>query len=207
MSCTEHKPQIVDTFWQINLRHNPATHEMQEELSLYVTGDDSDGMEDLKALYIINDQHHRYWNILASEWDTHQIREEQWVGSSRLVNGRKPHWDRGVYRLILMDTGGSQDERDININSNIFEWQSIPFPSIQVSHEGIRIEGDQREYLIFYYDVDGTLISSIHTLSGYSTWDQLKPSSQDTIDYIEVYTLWEEEGLGLITGPYVIPHA
>ncbi len=82
-------------------------------ISFFVAVSDEDGPKDIDALYVIQDKAELFWKYDSSTWSEKQIGSERWIGSNSLQMPDNSEFPPGTYRLLVVDSGGERDEREV----------------------------------------------------------------------------------------------
>ena len=65
--------------------HDPTTGANAETLGVFLVASDPDGMENLSAFYVINDDAELFWKVDSATWVTSTAEGETWIGTSSLA--------------------------------------------------------------------------------------------------------------------------
>lgn len=135
-ACETTPPEILSVQWQLNFVHNVIDGSTEEHLSFFVSVADEDGVKDINALYLLNDETEQFWKLEPANWVAYPRDNEYWLGSSDLVMPDRSPIPRGTYRVLLFDEAGERAQKTWNLHTVLLSSQKIQFPSIQAK-EGV----------------------------------------------------------------------
>jgi hypothetical protein len=197
-SCSENQPAINQVFWQINKVNDVENNFFYDRLSVFIEAYDDDGIEDLKTLYIINDEEEFFWKIEDKEWIYKEVNKENWFGTNDIVMNNFSHFPAGRYRVLIIDAAGEREESAFVLTSYDYETQKNKFPAIVIENKKI-ISLENTEALWFYTN-DMKFVSET-TITSKSN---LNFTIKDNTNIIFAYSYDKINGYGLLSGPYKI---
>jgi len=119
-SCGGEAPELRAVEWRLELR--PAEGGAYESLSVFANIRDSDGIEDIEALWLVADGAELSWTIDDSKWLRRDEGGETWMGAAGLAMSDYGSLPRGDYRLVAADLAGRRAERRFTLE----ETGSLP---------------------------------------------------------------------------------
>ncbi|MBN1699114.1 MAG: hypothetical protein JW881_16465 [Spirochaetales bacterium] len=149
--CTREPPEIHQIFWQLNIRRDTGRGETYEQLSLFISAGDPDGIEDLEKIYLLNDKENLYWEINSETWYKADMHGQIWIGSNTLAMHDRSPFPEGDYRIMLQDLGGEYAERSFTLNTPNIK-RKITFPEPAIRENTLTIKGESPVYSIWIYD-------------------------------------------------------
>jgi len=152
LACSENPPQIIQVQWQVILFQNRLLNAVYPKLSIFIRATDEDGMEDLNAIYFINDEAELYWSLLAEKWDKASVRGVEWIGSNGLVMPDKSPLPAGTYRILLEDLSGQTAETQIYLKREELDFSRAVFPAVTVTDNVLSLSGNFSQAEIWLYD-------------------------------------------------------
>ncbi len=115
--CSAAPPQLVRVEARLEHVHDLDRGVWYEQVVLFALVRDEDGFADIEQLFLLNDEHQLYWRLDGEEW-THERRSgEDWIGMAGLVMAEGEGFPRGLYRVVVLDAAGQQDEQRVLIDS------------------------------------------------------------------------------------------
>ncbi len=112
ISCSGTPPQIHEVTWK-RVYYLTGKQITARCLSLFVNVSDNDGPKDISSLYIIQDTAELFWKYDSSSWSEKKIDNNRWIGSNRIQMPDNRAFPEGIYRIIVIDSGGERDTREI----------------------------------------------------------------------------------------------
>jgi len=115
LSCGGEPPELRAVEWRLELR--PAEGGAYESLSVFANIRDSDGIEDIEALWLVADGAELSWTIDDAKWLRRDEGGETWIGAAGLAMGDYGSLPRGDYRLVAADLAGRRAERRFTLEA------------------------------------------------------------------------------------------
>lgn len=115
LSCGGEPPELRAVEWRLELR--PAEGGAYESLSVFANIRDSDGIEDIEALWLVADGAELSWTIDDAKWLRRDEGGETWMGAAGLAMGDYGSLPRGDYRLVAADLAGRRAERRFTLEA------------------------------------------------------------------------------------------
>ncbi|MCK4542715.1 MAG: hypothetical protein KAU17_10830 [Spirochaetales bacterium] len=203
LTCTGEAPSILQIYSQINYYREPDTGRIYQGLSLFINVEDPDSIEDIEAIYLINDREELYWKIQESSLITFENQGETWLGSNKIFAPDFKELSPGNYRVLIIDTAGERDETEIYVPKIQKKSSKLIFPKISFTPDKITLTGEVLE--LWIYDAREKFITKIipeekELPEGYFEAPELKNGS-----IVYIYSYDDILGTGLVQGPYLIP--
>lgn len=130
-ACSAAPPQLVRVEVRLEHVHDLDRGVWYEQLVFFGLVRDEDGFADIEQLYLLNDEHQLYWRLDGEGW-THERRAgEDWIGMAGLVMAGGEAFPRGVYRAVVLDAAGQQDEQRVLIDAPLRGELSARLPVIR----------------------------------------------------------------------------
>ena len=209
LSCTGEAPEIRQIFWQLNVTYDPTTDATGEYLSLFLHVADSDGIEDIDLLYIIQDEHELLWELSPDGWERLEENEELWIGSNKVEMSDSRHgsvFPRDLYRIIVVDKSGERARDEIYINADTIDFETLNFPTSRVEEDLIIIDGENPEYIVWFYDLEDNQIKLFATQEReIGITRVLNARELQIAKRYYIYSFDSTRGYGLIYGPIDLP--
>ena len=201
LSCSYEAPEVLDTFWQLNLVEESPGGQVHEELTVFVlvNGDSND----MSGLRIEHPEEDLTWDLRPEQWSRIEREGETWVGSNGIVMPGPDPLPRGEYLLRLADISGQTAEVSLFLAPAIGRGvrQEELFPSYTASIPSV--EGPVDEFLLSLYGDDDkhrSLIVNKEELSRelIEQWDQ------QGYEELRLFYYEPRYGLGFVSARYQI---
>ncbi len=203
-ACETTPPEILSVQWQINLIEKIDTRVIEENLTVFVSIADEDGVEDIETLHILHDETEQFWSFDASTWTVQTMDEEHWIGNANIVMPDRSPIPRGKYRLLIYDSAGERSEEIINLNTVVIDPKKIKFPTISAKNGIVTTETTYNNTNLVLFDRNSRFVESflleydnilIERIPRYRELTMLRGMQA------YLYVWLEEEGYGIMTGP------
>ncbi len=204
-SCEGADPEIIDTYYQINVLKDVKSGEFVELLSFYAQVVDEDGENDIKAIYLVNDEQELFWKFSSSNWNRVLKNDIKWTGSSMISMPDASDFFRGTYRVIVEDASGARSEKSLEISTGSIDADNYDFPSLNIDGNSIRVENRKEDLQALYFNAGKRFITfeyldeDTYVADDFPRIIDLKGSSGNSL---YLYDFLEEDGFGLLSGPY-----
>ena len=177
-----------------------------ETLGVFLVATDPEGLENLSAFYVINDDAELFWKVESGAWATSPAEGESWIGSASLSMPGSAPLPAGRYRVVLQDVGGSTVEDSVMIPARKVGAAEANYPSSSVTGGIIKVSGPYASYEVWTYGTDGKFIAAfpaggkspalvVNTVTG------MVPALAAGFTY-RVFAWDEKGGYGVLCGPY-----
>jgi hypothetical protein len=154
--CSSGPPELLRVEWILETR--PEGAQSYESLSVFADVRDPDGMEDLEAIWIINDQAEILWSLDSSTWTSRTVGGDTWLGAADLTLADRRPIPRGQWRLVAADLAGNRVSHDFLMAPDL-AGKAAP----RAIFEGSKLRLDARwpENFLLAYDGAGALIRTV----------------------------------------------
>jgi hypothetical protein len=160
--CSGKPPVISRVFARVVYVHDVRTGGSAETLGVFLVGSDPDGMENLAAYYVINDDADLFWKVDSSSWVSVTAEGETWIGTTSLaLPAAMQSVPSGAYRVVLQSVGGDTVEETFSLPPRTESAQETAYPSAAVVDGTVKITGPERSYEIWTYDKDGRFMGNV----------------------------------------------
>ncbi len=189
-ACSNSAPEILGVEARIEKRPAGKGTDSIESLSVFANIKDADGLEDIEAIWLIDDKEELSWLIDERNWTAMNISGETWLGAAdvhMLSNGSFP---RGGYRLIVANFAGQRTE---------FSFKLLDPPAAlgKKSAPSMTSTGKDRQFTVssswpstylLAYDAGGLLITAKEVKPGLvSPETLLGRKNLERTEYLELY--------------------
>jgi hypothetical protein len=204
--CSSKPPVISRVVGRVIYTQDVRTHALGETLGVYLVASDPDGMENLSAFYVINDQQELFWKVDHAAWSTTTAEGETWVGASGLSMPGSGPVPAGTWRVVLQNVDGTTVEDTVTIPVRDVTPQTAKFPSASTDKGVITVSGAVGPVEIWVYGSDGGFAGAFPLQSGVTTLAEsaVKASSPALAGgfTFRVFAWSATGGYGVVSGPY-----
>ena len=178
--------------------HDSATNTNRETLGVYLVASDPDGVENLSAFYVINDDAQLFWKVDRATWVSATAEGESWIGTSSLSMPGSTSIPPGVYRVVLQANGGATVEDTFTVPTLEVSADTARYPTASVDGEQIRVSGAAGPFEVWVYARDGRFLGAASETSPTVTAADL-PQNGSTF---RVFVWNATAGYGVLSAPY-----
>ena len=156
--CSSKPPEISRVYARIVYqRGDPAA---AASLSVFLVANDPDGIENLSAFYVINDDAELFWKVDSASWIKATAEGETWIGTNALTMPDGEPVPAGTYRAVLEDSAGDTAEMTFDVHGTSNPPARAVYPTATVAGGAIRVSGPFPSYEVWTYGPDGAFVSS-----------------------------------------------
>ncbi len=160
VGCSNKPPEISRVYARVIYQHDPSSGASTEGLSVFLVASDPDGMENLSAFYVINDDAQLFWKVDNTSWISSTAEGEAWIGSNMIAMPGSLRLPAGSYRVLLQNAGGDTVEEAFTVPSRPVSAAEAKYPSATVSDGAIRVTGSYLNVDVWTYGKDGKFVAS-----------------------------------------------
>jgi hypothetical protein len=204
--CSSKPPLISRTLARIIFVNDLRTGTRTETLGVFLVASDPDGMENLSAFYVIDDEAELFWKVDRAAWASTVAEGETWIGVSSLVMPTPAPFPPGTYRVVLQSVSGDTVEDAITVPERTATPAEAKYPSAVVQGGTIKVSGTSSPSEVWVYGSDGALAGAFPlqgktpTLSVESV-RATSPALAGGFTF-RVFSWDPSGGYGVLTGPY-----
>jgi len=206
IGCSDEQPVLSRVYGRVIYELDPSDGSCAETLGVFLVASDPDGMEDLAAFYVINDDAELFWKVDSDSWINASAEGEPWIGATSLVMPDETPLPAGEYRVVLQSVSGDTVESTLTIPERTASALTAQYPTSSVEEGAIKVGNAPSDCEIWTYGKDGRYVSSfpltgkakqlsVPTVAGSS------PGLANGFTY-RVYTWDEKGGYATLCGPY-----
>lgn len=139
--CAGEPPAISRVLARITLSRDVQNNTTEETLSVFLVASDPDGIEDLAAFTVIQDEAELFWKVEASQWVKATAEGETWIGTNTLSVPPGLPVPGGDYRVVLQDAAGETVEQAFALPADRPAAADMSFPRAEVKNGIIVVSG------------------------------------------------------------------
>jgi hypothetical protein len=177
--------------------HDAATNTARETLGVYLVASDPDGMENLSAFYVINDDAQLFWKVGNGAWVTATAEGESWIGTSSLSMPGSRGVPPGEYRVVLQANGGATVEDTFTVPAREVSADAAKYPAASLENGILKVTGVSGPYEIWAYGKDGKFSGSFPSGAAPISASVLPEGST-----YRVFAWHADAGYGVLSGSY-----
>jgi hypothetical protein len=153
--CSGEPPVISRVFARVTDVRDPQSGKTSEALSVFLVASDPDGIDDLRAFYVIGDEAELFWKVESGSWASSTAEGESWIGTNSLALPGSVPLPGGEYRVVLQDAAGETVEQTFAIPSNRPSPGEQAYPRAEVKDGAIVVTGPYEQAEVRVYGSDG----------------------------------------------------
>jgi len=204
--CSGKPPVLSRVYGRVIYTHDPATGANTETLGVFLVASDPDGMENISAFYVINDDAELFWKVDSATWVSAVAEGENWIGTTSIAMPAATPFPSGEYRVVLQNTGGDTVEDTLIVPARTTFAADAKYPTARVENGLITVTGAGKNAEIWAYGNDGKFMAayplgaanaplSVASIAGSS------PALTTGFQF-RVFVWDANAGYGVLSGPY-----
>lgn len=201
-SCSGRYPRIHEVRYRLVLLQGANDTTQKETLSLALDVSDEDGIEDLEAVALVQDEEELFWKIRRDQWEWKPFGGGKWLVCSGLLSQPGKPFPRGTYRVVVTDMAGYQAEREFVLRTEPFK---VTFPSIQRQDGMLVLIPGSGPTLLVLLSSTGTVLGSFPLKQGNNSLQPILASPAirtQTKEFFLYSKPSEGDGPLWVKGPY-----
>jgi len=204
--CSGKPPVLSRVMGRVVYVHD--TGRSSETLGVYLVASDPDGMENLSAFYVINDDAQLFWKVDRASWISATAEGESWIGTASLGMPGDSPFPPGEYRVVLQANDGATVEDSFTLPSRQVTPSTARFPGATVDAGYVKVTGVTGPYEVWVYGKDGKFGG---------TFSSAGPASPVSVESIQasspalatgftyrVYVWHADAGYGVLSSAYTV---
>lgn len=204
--CSGKPPVLSRVLGRVVYAHDAASNRATETLGVYLVASDPDGMENLSAFYVINDDAQLFWKVDRASWISATAEGESWIGISSLSMPDDTPFPPGEYRVVLQGNDGATVEDTFTLPAREVTPAEAKFPTAAVDAGRIKVSGVSGPYEVWVYGKDGKLAGAFTSTGPASpvTLESIQASSPTLAAgfTFRVYAWHPDAGYGVLSRSY-----
>jgi hypothetical protein len=206
--CSGKPPEISRVFARVIYSIDAGAKTGVEKLGVFLVASDADGLENLSAFYVINDDAELFWKVDSAAWITSTAEGETWIGTSSLAMPDGGPIPAGTCRVVLQDVGGETVESTITVPARTTTAAKAKYPTASVKDGLITVAGTAQGFEVWVYRGDGGFVAAFPVAQPVRTF-ALRAVTDAYPTLVQGFTYrvfsWDESaGYGVLSVPYTI---
>ena len=156
-ACASGPPEILDVEWTLEERPtaDEAASSTRDSLAVFARVHDPEGMDDIEAMWVIDDNAEIFWSLDPSSWTKKTLGDDTWLGASDLTmhDGSVP--PPGMYRVVVADLAGDRVSTEFKLDTG---GASKTLPKADWRDGSVDVSTSWPENYLLAYDAAGGLI-------------------------------------------------
>lgn len=203
-ACEVAAPEAHELFWKRVVFADLRQGRTYETLTLFARVSDADGLDDLDALYVMNDDAQLFWRLTPEVWVVDRSDSGTWIGSTALAMPSDEPLPAGVYRVIVQDIAGQTAEESFRVTGSTGPEARRHVEAIDVAIDAneLTVTGPFASYEVWLYGSAGTRVAAA-AFAGRIDLESALPEGM-LADELLLYVYAEppDDGSGYLSGPY-----
>jgi hypothetical protein len=158
--CSGKPPVLSRVFGRVIYVNDHSTGTSAETLGIFLVASDPDGLENLSAFYVINDDAELFWKVDSASWVTSKAEGETWIGTTSLAMPGAASIPPGEYRVVLQAKGGATVEETLTVPERRVSASEAKYPVAVIEAGVIKVSGVTAGSEIWVYGKDGAFAGS-----------------------------------------------
>lgn len=203
-ACEVAAPEAHELFWKRVVFADLRQGRTYETLTLFARVSDADGLDDLDALYVMNDDAQLFWRLTPEVWVVDRSDSGTWIGSTALAMPSDEPLPAGVYRVIVQDIAGQTAEESFRVTGSTGPEARRHVEAIDVAIDAneLTVTGPFASYEVWLYGSAGTRVAAAAFAERIDLESALPEGMRADELLLYVYAEPPDDGSGYLSGPY-----
>lgn len=203
-ACEVAAPEAHELFWKRVMFADLRQGRTYETLTLFARVSDADGLDDLDALYVMNDDAQLFWRLTPEVWVVDRSDSGTWIGSTALAMPSDEPLPAGVYRVIVQDIAGQTAEESFRVTGSTGPEARRHVEAIDVAIDAneLTVTGPFASYEVWLYGSAGTRVAAAAFAERIDLESALPEGMLADELLLYVYAEPPDDGSGYLSGPY-----
>jgi hypothetical protein len=204
--CAGKPPVISRVYARVIYNRDVRTGLTSQTLGVFLVASDPDGVENLSAFYVIDDDAELFWKVDRTAWVTSSAEGESWLGTTSLSMPGSAPLPPGKYRVVLQSVGGDTVEDAFTLAQQTVSATAPAYPAARIAEGAVRITGHYTRYEIWAYGKNGAFVAAFpaegkNPAVPVQSIADASPALADAFTF-RVFAWDEQAGYGVLSGPY-----
>ncbi|MDD9987335.1 MAG: hypothetical protein OXQ31_13750 [Spirochaetaceae bacterium] len=203
-ACEVAAPEAHELFWKRVMFADLRQGRTYETLTLFARVSDADGLDDLDALYVMNDDAQLFWRLTPEVWVVDRSDSGTWIGSTALAMPSDEPLPAGVYRVIVQDIAGQTAEESFRVTGSTgpeARWHAEAI-DVAIDANELTVTGPFASYEVWLYGSAGTRVAAAAFAERIDLESALPEGTLADELLLYVYAEPPDDGSGYLSGPY-----
>lgn len=203
-ACEVAAPEAHELFWKRVMFADLRQGRTYETLTLFARVSDADGLDDLDALYVMNDDAQLFWRLTPEVWVVDRSDSGTWIGSTALAMPSDEPLPAGVYRVIVQDIAGQTAEESFRVTGSTGPEARRHVEAIDVAIDAneLTVTGPFASYEVWLYGSAGTRVAAAAFAERIDLESALPEGMLADELLLYVYAEPPDDGSAYLSGPY-----
>ena len=203
-ACEVAAPETHELFWKRVVFADLRQGRTYETLTLFARVSDADGLDDLDALYVMNDDAQLFWRLTPEVWVVDRSDSGTWIGSTALAMPSDEPLPAGVYRVIVQDIAGQTAEESFRVTGSTGPEARRHVEAIDVAIDAneLTVTGPFAWYEVWLYGSARTRVAAAAFAERIDLESALPEGMLADELLLYVYAEPPDDGSGYLSGPY-----
>ena len=203
-ACEISAPETHELYWKRVVFEDLELGRTYETLTLFARVSDADGLEDLDALYVMNDDAQLFWRLTPEDWVIDRSDAGTWIGSTALAMPEDEPLPAGVYRVIVQDIAGQTAEVRFQVAGTGGAAARRLAAAIDATIQGgeLAVSGPFAEYELWIYRNAGSRVAAAPFVDRIDLQAVLPAGTSDAELMLYVFAGPPDDATGYLSGPY-----
>lgn len=203
-ACEVAAPEAHELFWKRVVFADLRQGRTYETLTLFARVSDADGLDDLDALYVMNDDAQLFWRLTPEVWVVDRSDSGTWIGSTALAMPSDEPLPAGVYRVIVQDIAGQTAEESFRVTGSTGPEARRHVEAIDVAIDAneLTVTGPFAAYEVWLYGSAGIRVAAAAFSERIDLESALPEGMLADELLLYVYAEPPDDGSGYLSGPY-----
>ena len=203
-ACEVAAPEAHELFWKRVVFADLRQGRTYETLTLFARVSDADGLDDLDALYVMNDDAQLFWRLTPEVWVVDRSDSGTWIGSTALAMPSDEPLPAGVYRVIVQDIAGQTAEGSFRVTGSTGPEARRHVEAIDVAIDAneLTVTGPFASYEVWLYGSARTRVAAAAFAERIDLESALPEGMLADELLLYVYAEPPDDGSGYLSGPY-----
>ena len=204
-ACEVAAPEAHELFWKRVVFEDLRVGRTYETLTLFARVSDADGLQDLDALYVMNDDAQLFWRLTPQDWVIDRSDSDLWIGSTALAMPEDEPLPAGVYRVIVQDIAGQTAEIRFQIagSTRPAARQQAEAIDVTIDADELAVTGPFASYEVWLYGSAGSRVAAAAFAGRIDLESLLADDIRADEVLVYVYAAPSDDPSGYLSGPYV----
>ena len=203
-ACEVAAPEAHELFWKRVMFTDLRVGHTYETLTVFARVSDPDGLQDLDALFVINDTAQLFWRLTPQDWVVDQANDGTWIGSTALAMPENESLPSGIYRAVVQDIAGQTAELRFQIagSTSPTARRQAAATDVMIEEDELTVTGPFASYEVWLYSSSGSRVAAAAFTQRINLESTLSKNTLTDELLVYVYATPVDRPTGYLSGPY-----